>query len=150
MGIIAILIGIVFGWNLSEWIHPSNWGTKILYSICPIIFTVLLALFIGIGICRDPMAQYKIGGISAIVLFGCIAYAIVALFKIKIVKDENSIDEDSKSKKSFTWIWLIVLLIGAAIGVNACNKFQEEKEREALKEVLKDDPELLNEILKYE
>jgi len=84
MGIIFLIVGIIAGWNISDRLHPENWGMKILYSLAPTLFVFLITLILS----ATNMGGYAAGQLLAPFLISCIAYGLVALFKIKI-KNKN-------------------------------------------------------------
>lgn len=83
MGIIAIIIGGVIGYLIAEKFVAKSWAIKLCYAVlCPIVFDVLVTLIIG-AFTRN---SYLAGSHAAPFILGSIAYLVLVLCKMKILK----------------------------------------------------------------
>lgn len=83
MGFVALFIGGVIGYLLSEIITAKNWTIKLLYAIgIPIVLFIIIA-----AILMEIFGSSYAGSFSAYLVIANIAYTIAVLLKMK--NDDN-------------------------------------------------------------
>lgn len=80
MGIIALIVGGILGYYLSEKVVAKNWLVKIGWAIgAPLAIMALVMLVVGL----TTGSGYIAGGYNAIVFIASVPFAIFVLAKMK-------------------------------------------------------------------
>jgi len=83
MGIIAIIIGGIIGYLIAEKFTAKSWALKLCYAVlCPLVFDILVVIIIG----AITGNSYLAGSYAAPFIIGSLAYLVLVLCKMKIVK----------------------------------------------------------------
>lgn len=95
MGIIALIIGGIIGYFVTERVTAKNWGLKLCYALgAPIAFLtvvfIVLAIITGSG--------YLTGKYSVNFVIACIPYIIWVLVKMKTTKKNVKYEEQGADK----------------------------------------------------
>lgn len=98
MGIIALIIGGIIGYFVTERVTAKNWGLKLCYALgAPIVLITVLvtALTIITG------SSYLAGAYSTNFIIACIPYIIWVLVKMKTVNENVKYKEQESDKTDF-------------------------------------------------
>ena len=80
MGIIALIIGCIVGYFVTEKVTAKNWGLKLCYALgAPIALITVLAIVLTI----ITGSSYLAGTYSTSFIIACIPYIIWVLVKMK-------------------------------------------------------------------
>lgn len=83
MGSVAIIIGGIIGYLIAEKFTAKSWAIKLCYAaLCPIVFDILVAIILIVITGSSSLA----GAYSVPFFIGSLAYLVVVLYKMKIVK----------------------------------------------------------------
>lgn len=83
MGIFGILIGGVIGYLIGSKVIAKNWLIKLCYAVLiPIVFDIIVIAFFAML----TGSNYLAGAYSTPFIIGSLAYLVLVLIKMKIIK----------------------------------------------------------------
>lgn len=95
MGIVALIIGGIIGYFVTERVTAKNWGLKLCYALgAPIVLITALAIVLTI----ITGSSYLAGTYSTNFIIACIPYIIWVLVKMKIVNKTVKYEETESDK----------------------------------------------------
>lgn len=83
MGILAIIVGGIIGYLIAEKFTAKSWTIKLCYAVlCPIVFDIIITIIFGVITGNGYLA----GSYATPFIIGSLAYLVLVLCKMKIVK----------------------------------------------------------------